>query len=96
MKYGLMLNDMRESNIENIQCVKVSSNKQELADWYNSQLAESGWEDGRWHKVFKQGSQLEWANPAHSLETENDYWGGIWTFKDEASDEAILQFALRI
>jgi hypothetical protein len=94
MKYGLMLNDMREPNIENIQCVKVATNKQELIDWYNSQLADKGWRDGNWYKVFKQGSQLEWANPVSNFDTENDYWGGIWTFKDEAPDEAILQFAL--
>lgn len=94
MKYGLMLNDMRASNIENIQCVKVSQDKQELIDWYKSQLAESPWSDGRWGKRFKKGSELEWFNGVYDLEKENDYFGGIYTFKDEAPDDAILNFRL--
>ena len=87
---------MREPNIENIRCVKVSQNKQELIDWCNSLLAEKPYEtDDRWGKVFKQGSELEWFNPVGNLEIENDFFGGIWTFKDEAPDEEILQYALR-
>lgn len=94
MKYGLVLNDMRSSNIENIECVKVSNNRQELVDWYKEQLADTPYRDENWDKVFKKGSQLEWYNPTNNIEVDNDYWGGIYTFKDEASDEDILQFRL--
>jgi len=93
MKYGLMLNDMRSSNIENLHCVKVSRSRQELVDFYNSELAEKPWTDGQWHKIFKQGSILEWCNSA-DLEEDNDYWGGVYTFREEAPDEAILEFSL--
>ena len=94
MKYALMLNDMREPNIENLHCVKVSRDKQELIDWYKSQLAEESWIDGKWHKSFKKDSELEWLNPVSNLELENDYWGGVWSFQEDIPDEAILQFEL--
>ena len=94
MKYALVLNDMRESNVENIHAVKISTNKQELVDWYNAQKVEP-YHDGRWGKTFKQGSELEWFNPVYDLNIENDYWGGIYTFTDQASDEEIMQFNLR-
>lgn len=94
MKYALLLNDMRSPNIENIKVVKVSNNKQELIDWYNSQLT-TPYGDGRWGKSFKKESELEWFNPAHELEKrENDYWGGIWTFGENIPDENILQFSI--
>jgi hypothetical protein len=84
MKYGLLLNDMRQPNIENIAIVKISDNRQELIDWYTAQLAEKPYQDGRWGKVFKPGSDLEWYNPVHDLGRNNDYWGGIWEVKDDA------------
>jgi hypothetical protein len=90
-----MLNDMREPNIENVQCVKVSSNKDELINWYKSQLSEKPWSDGRWGKSFKQGTQLEWFNSIHDIDKENDYFGGIYTFNDEVPEEVLLSFALR-
>ncbi len=93
MKYGLMLNDMRQPNIENLECVKVSSNKQELVNFYKEHLAEKPYSDGQWRKIFKKNSPLEWFNNAN-LEKENDYFGGIYTFEDEAPNEAIMGFKL--
>lgn len=85
MKYALLLNDMRSSNIENIIVIKISSSKEELANWYRSLLVtpyiES--EDGRrWGKTFKKGSELEWFNSVQDIEKLNDYWGGIWEVND--------------
>jgi hypothetical protein len=85
MKYALLLNDMRQPNIENIQVVKVADTKQELVDWYNAQLAGEPWHDGRWHKSFKSGSELEWYNPHGNLDIENDYWGGTWQVNDRVA-----------
>lgn len=79
MTYALLLNDMRSSNIENIVTVRVDEDRAVLVRWYESQLAPESYRDGTWLKVFMQGSELEWMNPAHDLTTDNNYWGGIWT-----------------
>jgi hypothetical protein len=84
MKYALLLNDMREANIENIAIVKISDDRQSLVDWYTAQLADKPYQDGRWGKVFKPASDLEWYNPRHNLALTNDYWGGIWKVPDDA------------
>jgi hypothetical protein len=81
VKYALLLNDMRQPNIENITIVRISDDRQLLVDWYNSQLADKPYQDGRWGKVFKPGSELEWYNSANML-LNNDYWGGIWEVPD--------------
>lgn len=81
MKYALLLNDMRSSNIENISIVKISDTKQDLVEWYESLLSDP-YSDGGWGKVFKKGSPLEWCNPVHDIQKENDYWGGIWQVSD--------------
>lgn len=83
MKYALLLNDMREPNIENIQIVKLSDARQELVNYYKSLLVEP-YTDGQWRKAFKKGSELEWFNPAVTLENDNDYWGGIWQVDDNS------------
>lgn len=87
-KYALLLNDMRSPNVENISIVKISDNKQNLIDWYKSQLADKPYTDPgephAWGKVFKKGSELEWYNGVHDLEITNDYWGGIWVVGDDS------------
>jgi hypothetical protein len=85
MKYALLLNDMRWPNVENIAIVTISDNRQELVDWYTAQLAEKPYQDGQWGKAFKPGSDLEWFNPVHDLNVDNDYWGGIWQVPDDAA-----------
>lgn len=85
MKYALLLNDMRSSNIENIQVVKMSGTKEELVNYYKSLLVEPYIDEGvphNWNKTFKRGSELEWFNPVHNLDRMNDYWGGIWEVND--------------
>lgn len=93
MKYVLMLNDMREPHIENLRAVKVSNDRAELAKFvtdekvppYRSEGGQHGWS-----KVFREGGPLEWFNAPHTLEADNDYWGGIWTAPDAVPDEVIL------
>lgn len=82
MKYALLLNDMRMANIENINIVKISSNKQDLIDWYRDQEADKNWKDGRWGKHFKKDSELEWFNQVFCFKKLNDYFGGIWEVGD--------------
>ena len=81
--FALLLNDMRQPNIENIQVVRTAGTTDELAEWMKSQLAEQPWDDGRWRKAFKPGSELEWFNPPVDLCKLNDYWGGIWEVPDD-------------
>lgn len=83
-KYALLMNNMQSPNVENISIVKIADTKQELIDWYKAQEAEKSWTDGRWGKHFKKNSELEWYNPIHNLDVENDYWGGIWLVSDDA------------
>jgi hypothetical protein len=89
--YALMLNDMRSSNVENIEVVRTGQTSEELADWYRDQLAPEPWNDGRWNKAFKAGSDLEWYNPATSIDVLNDFWGGIY---DNVPDWVPLGYAL--
>jgi hypothetical protein len=79
--YALLLNDMREPNIENIQVVRTAPTTEELAAWYAEQMTER-WADGRWGKQFRAGSDLEWFNPASDLTKLNEWWGGIWECPD--------------
>lgn len=89
-----MLNDMRWPNIENIKTVKVSSDRQELVDYHNSLLVEPYSTDGKWGKCFKEGSELEWYNKGDMLE-DNSYWGGIYTFSSDISDESLMAYSLK-
>lgn len=96
MKYALVLNDMRQANIENIGYVHnspISKHRKEIVEFYNNELAEDVWMDGKWSKVFKKGSPLEWFNNG-SVVKDNDYWGGIFSFSDDTSDEMIKKFNL--
>lgn len=95
MKYALVLNCMLSPNIENIATVPgspISTNRQEVVDWYESHKVEP-YRDGQWYKTFKKGSHLEWANAAN-VSTDNDHFGGIYTFREDVSDEAIYDFGL--
>lgn len=58
----LMLNDMRSPKVEYRDPVACSRDPEELVDYVHSQLAESPWRDGKWGKVFRQHSPLEWFN----------------------------------
>jgi hypothetical protein len=82
MKYALLLNDMRQPNIENIDVVRTASTIGELEDYYDSHLQEE-WVDGPYHKSFTKGSEFEWYNPIHDIKKLNDYWGGIWEVPDQ-------------
>lgn len=83
MKYGLLLNDMRSPNIENISIVRLADTAKELRDWYQAQLGRP-WTDGQWGKSFTKGSELEWFNPVASIDVLDDYWGGIWNVPEDA------------
>jgi hypothetical protein len=59
--FKLYLNPI-PANYEKLNMVAVAYDKQELMDWYES-LKVDKYTDGSYHKVFKQGSRLEWCNP---------------------------------
>jgi len=80
--YALLLNDMRQPNIENLEVVTVADGKEILIAIYKGQLADKPYTDGKWGKVFKQGGPFEWYNPINDLGKLNDFWGGIWEVDD--------------
>ena len=82
--YKLLLNPM-PANFEKVNMVAIAYDKQQLMDWYESLKVEP-YKDGNWHKVFKQGSKLEWSNPIEY----SDYCGvqEEWTTQ-EAIDNFI-------
>jgi hypothetical protein len=92
--YALLLNDMRESHIENIQIVRLARVRKDILDWYGEMACEpytdvkafSLSEKDVWRKYFRRGSELEWFNPDHSVGKNvlNDEWGGIWLMPQEA------------
>lgn len=45
MIFALMLNDMREPNIENIQIVKTAETAEDLIGWHHAQIADEPWFD---------------------------------------------------
>lgn len=61
--YKLILNPMQAPQIEIGEIVAVSTEYEKLVEWYKSQLAPEPWRDGRWYKVFAEGTPLEWYNP---------------------------------
>ncbi len=82
--YKLVLNHVRDK-CEESRIVAISGNYNKLVEFYNSCLAPEPWRDGRYSKVFKEGSPLEWYNPANIELNKTDYWGcGI-------SDEWIIE-----
>lgn len=81
MKYVLQANDMRSTNIEITQPVAVSDDKQRLIDYIKDQLHGikpdgeiDGWKDGKWGKVFKAGSPLEWFNMPWGIPRNTNEW----------------------
>lgn len=67
----LSLNDMRNSNIENLTPVAKSATKEELIDFIQRETCEPYVDeiDGyRWIKAFKKGGPLEWMNHPYTSE----------------------------
>lgn len=56
------MNDMRASNIENLQPVCKAPTRQALDDLLTRERVEN-YRDGNWGKNFRQGGPLEWCNP---------------------------------
>lgn len=84
---------MRSPNIENLECFKVSLDREELVKFYKENIAEKPYSKDGWHKIFKEGSPLEWCNSGN-VEKDNDFFGGIYTFRLEIPDEIIMGTAL--
>jgi hypothetical protein len=63
----LLLNDMRASNIENLQPVCRAESYQELLNYVKREQVEP-YRDGQWAKVFRKDGPLEWFNPPWNLE----------------------------
>ena len=66
----LFLNDMRMSNIENVEAVARASTREALQAFVESQRVEP-YSDGRWLKNFAVGGPLEWYNPPFTFHEES-------------------------
>lgn len=96
--YKLILNPMR-GNTENANMVAIAYEKQKLIDWYNSLIATEEYSEvgtpsfdchgdsHKWHKTFRQGSELEWYNPCYENFEPNHHGHGI-------SEEWVMQEAI--
>lgn len=91
MKYVLLLNDMRSSNIENLQAVAYGE-RQQLIDYHES-MKVPAYNDKNWQKVFRQGSALEWFNPGR-FNQDAEYFGGVYPVKDDVSEEEAMQIRI--
>ena len=71
--YKLIMNRVTH-RVEDCSIVAISGERENLVNWYKSQLAEQPWIDSlSYYKVFKEGSDLEWFNPV-DLDSV-DHWG---------------------
>ena len=89
--YVLMLNDMREPNIENLTAVAASEDRQELVDLHEANR--DPWMDGKWGKTFTKDSPLEWYNPG-DMNVPFAYWGGIYEAPEGMSVEDAMRLRL--
>lgn len=102
--YRLILNPMR-GNTEDAITVAISYEKQKLINWYNSQLAtevyvkeglpsfEVHGDSHRWHKTFREGSDLEWYNPCYDNFEPDRYHHGIsslWAQEQHILNSGVL------
>ncbi|MFW6219745.1 MAG: hypothetical protein ACOC33_02810 [bacterium] len=75
--YALVLNPVT-GRAEEGNPVAAAYDKQKLIDWYNEQFADEPYKDGKFHKVFKKNSHIEWYNPLNNVD-EIDFFGqGIY------------------
>lgn len=87
--FVLIMNDMREPNVENVRAVKVAENRQELVDFYFGELSES-YNDGKWGKAFKKGGPLEWYNPVGDIVKIGLFGDGIHEVPKDISAEKAM------
>lgn len=91
MIYALVLNDMRAPNIENVQVVRTSTERQELVDFYLGEVVKPWLDEGKvvvtdtgvthrgaWRKSFRKGGPLEWFNPMLDDITDESRDGDYW------------------
>lgn len=62
MVYVLWLNDMRASNIENLQPVAWAESSECIEGLLRRERVD-GYRDGQWGKSFRKDGPLEWFNP---------------------------------
>ncbi len=63
----LLLNDMRASNVENIQPRFRADTKEQLIALLETERVDA-YKDEQWAKSYRQGGPLEWMNPPWSAE----------------------------
>ena len=84
--YFLHLHPRKIRNKSFTEIVAASTDYQKLVDWYNAQLNPEGPETvvfndtidsgGSWLKYFKNGSPIEWYNPATTLKLKDPSFDG--------------------
>ena len=97
MKYVFQANDMRSPNIEIRNPVVISDDKQRLIDYIKDQLhgiktdgEYDSWKDGKWAKVFKVGSPLEWYNMPYGIPRNTNKWA-IDAFGLDSMGQGIME-----
>jgi hypothetical protein len=88
--FKLLLNHMTD-RAESISLAAVAYSKDSLLEWEKEQRAAEGYRDEHgYHKVYKQGSTLEWFNPCRNPDFEFVKFGGgvsdQWVDEDAVPD----------
>ena len=70
--YVLILNTFGAA--EDSEIVAISDDYKKLVNWYKDQFNPEGpYRDGRYLKMFRRGSDIEWNNPCRSLSLNDTY-----------------------
>lgn len=95
MRYVLMLNDMREGNIENLRAVRVGT-RDELVAFHEGERVDR-WSDEAggcsWRKSFAPGSELEWFNPGR-FDEDCAFFGGVYPLPEGMPDDVAMNARL--
>ena len=94
--FVLRLNNMREAKCEVLTAVCRAESREALEAYVRSEMAESQYVDGHWHKTFKAGGPLEWYNPpAMHWEVADDFFVDAGT-EDDWANRARREYQERV
>lgn len=97
--YILCLNPMTD-RLESRKVICLATSIEKLKEWYFEQKSDKPYNDDKWYKKFKKGSELEWFNPLPNevnFGEFNDYGHGVffdWFNMEESKNNGENKFIL--
>lgn len=95
----LCLNPMTD-RLESRKVICLATSIEKLKEWYFEQKSDKPYNDDKWYKNFKKGSELEWFNPLPNevnFGEFNDYGHGVffdWFNMEETKNNGENKFIL--